>query len=250
MEKEKIVESYILESANHGDLGDVWSGLTKRLAKFGFDRILFGAREDTTRESMRNHANSIILSTYGAEIDAKFLNGRMYLESPTLKMAYESAGVISWEKTHERYRAGTLSDAEAEVFMATQKLGLTAGYTYAPPDRGTGYRSCFGLAFKKGEPQAEANAAWDAHSGDIVQLLLIFDLAAARLRSAPDNQMLPAASVELLKLVAEGRTVGEIAELQGKHRRTIEDQLSRIRDTLGTSNTLQAVNIARQQGQI
>lgn len=250
MSRTTLIESYISELATTRDLQACWEGLVSRLAQFGFDRALYGNRADLTEETLRNHANSVILSTYGELLDETFVLGRMYLNSYTVRWSVTNTGAISWSETERAAKAGQLTPQELETYETTQRMGLNAGYTYSFPDRGSGYRSCIGLCFQNGGTQAEADLVWDENGTDIIQLLTLFEIAVNRFAHQPVTEHLPPATLTTLKLLAEGRTVAEIAELQGSHRRTIEDQLARAREQLGAANTLEAVVLAKQEGQI
>ncbi|MEP3846647.1 MAG: autoinducer binding domain-containing protein [Paracoccaceae bacterium] len=247
---ENVVEEFILKIAKHDELEQCWKSLTEQLAVFGFNRVLYGSREDGALKRFSNLSNSVIFSTYGGTLDKIFLYGRMYIDSPSVRWAGQNEGALSWGVIQQKYRDKELTAKETQVYLTTRELGLRAGYTYSIRHRVNGHRSCFGLCYKEDGTQAGADAVWEQNARVIIQLLNLFEMAVKRFRNVPDNQELPNSTLSILRLVAEGRTISEIADLQGKHRRTIEDQLARARAILGAANTVQAALIVRQQGQI
>ncbi|MEP3638096.1 MAG: autoinducer binding domain-containing protein [Paracoccaceae bacterium] len=255
---ENIVEKYILEIAQQDELEECWTSLVERLAVFGFNRLMYGSRENWvlgSRETgslqrFTNLSNTLLFSTYGKTLDETFLYGRMYIDSPSVRWASLNEGAVSWSVFQQEFIENKLTAKETKVFLTTRELGLKAGYTYSIRHRVNEHRSCFGLCFQEGGTQADADAAWEQNARVIVQLLNLFETAVKRFRNVPHDQELPQSTLSVLRLLTEGRTISEIADLHGKHRRTIEDQLARARAILGASNTVQAVYIARHQGQI
>lgn len=227
-----------------------WRALLEILRPVGFDRVLYGKKMYVERSNLHNMTNTVLLSSYGPDLDKNFLSSRLYLNSPTILWAMEHYGAISWGQSAQQFEQGALSEEEKTVYLETRKMGLLAGYTYSVPAHTGRYRAAFGLAFRQDGTQAEADDAWAEHGPMIEPLLCTFDMSLAQCENVPDGQKLDDKTLYFMSLVAEGRSLSEIAELENCHHRTIDTRLAKARSILGAANTLQAVLIAKGQGQL
>jgi DNA-binding NarL/FixJ family response regulator len=134
--------------------------------------------------------------------------------------------------------------------LRSRELGLTAGLTYSIPRHTDAFRSGFGLAAPKGVSQEHCDQIWKENADEIIQVMSIFDLSVGDYPNIPEGQQLDEKTLSFMRLVAEGRSMNEIADLKGCHFRTVDNRLAKARDILGAVNTLQAVLIAKEQGQL
>jgi DNA-binding CsgD family transcriptional regulator len=247
---EKPLSDLIIQFTASNEVNRNWELLNTALEEFGFDRVIYGKKLNPSLENLHNFSKSILLSSYGPELDEAYVNPRLYVDSPSLRWAMKNYGMITWEEMQRLAVRGELTNEEVSVINKTKELGLEVGITYSVPAYSQSYRSAFGLAFRKGGTQKEANAVWSKNRTFLEGALCAFDLTFAHFRSVPEGNELDQKTLETFSLIAEGRSNQEIAELEGCHPRTIETRLAKARERLGANNTLHALILAKDQGQI
>lgn len=243
------MDRFVAQLIKSKTLSQGWEVVCTALAEIGFDRVMYGRKILPSAKNLHNLSNTIVLSTYGPELDAEFVASRMYLHSPTVLWLLTNYGLMSWGETARRHAQGELPPEQAQVYLRSRELGLTAGLTYSIPRHTDAFRSGFGLAAPVGCEQAECDRIWAENENELVQIMSIFDLAVGHYPNIPPGQELDEKTLDFMRLVAEGRSMAEIAELHGCHFRTVDNRLTKAREILGAANTLQAVLIAKEQGQ-
>lgn len=240
---------FIAEIVLCQNMAQSWDTLTKAMKGFGFDRMIYGRKLHTERSSHQNFTDAYVLSTYGDAVDAYFVDQRHYANNFMVNWVVANAGAKSWRHSHERYDKDEMSPEERKLYEFTRNHGIKAGYTYGCPIR-PNVRSGFGLCFRDGVSQSEVDDVWEREQDNILPLLNVFDIAASTFANFSEQERLSEKEIECVLYAAEGRTADEIAELLGRHRRTVEMHLTNAREKLGVGTTLQAVLKATRQGQI
>ena len=243
------IDDYVDRLLRSNTLYEAWTLLLSDLECIGFDRALYGRKPRATAKNFHNHADTLIFSSYGSDVDKLFVEARGYTSDVTTNWVLAHEGAVSWSVSREKYLRGEMSAGEAKVHLATRSLNLVAGMTYGLPLRPDGARAGFGLAFCEPDQKA-ADAAWGAHRQCIVPRLQAFELAVTRIPHIPPQYLLRNEVAEVLALAAEGKTISEIGALLGLHRRTVDDRMAEARRVFGVSTTLQAVLRASEQGQL
>ncbi|WP_411892844.1 helix-turn-helix transcriptional regulator [Yoonia sp. SDW83-1] len=251
MEKEdQILNNFIghVTAAKHID--DCWEKLTDCLRIFGFTKLLFAAKANVTFENLHNHFGVILLSTYGAEIDEFFFNNRAYVTDMMTRWALENQGAISWQVNRNRFLNDAMTKIERQVHLMTRELGLIAGYTYSPSAVDADFVSGFGLSVDASTDQEEVDRIWSSHGPTIERLLDVFHIAVRRMPIASEDDRLPSQTLSIARLISEGKTNSEVAEILNIHRRTVEQRLSHARYRLDVANTSQLVAKLVAQAQL
>jgi len=247
MQPHTVIEEFVLCE----DLQEVWHVLVQFLDGIGFDRIIFASRDSLSEANFHNHDNMVLFSTYGERLVEAFIDDRMYINSPTVRWALENSGWISWGETATKLGENQLTIKEEEVVITMRNLGLVAGYTYSVPFKSRArYRSLFGLAVSTDDSQEHADALIDKYHKPIETVLLAFVLAVSKFQKVDAGQRLSPVQIRTLSLLAEGRTLAEIAERELVHFRTIDKRLSDARKVLSANNSLHAVVLAERGGQL
>ncbi len=247
---ENTVEHFIQRLIVSRSVAESWELVCEIFKSYGFDRILYGKKIDVSVENFYSHHDTMVLSTYGAEIDRLFLDSRHHLTSPTALWALENYGAISWGTTAERIADGTLPDDQVKTHLVLRDLGLDAGLTYSVPSHTPAFRSAFGLAYLQGHGQKAADDAWRKYSHILIQIMCIFDISVLQFPNIPTGNKLDEKTLDFMRLLAEGRSMREVAELRNCHFRTVDSRLAKARELLGAANTLQAIVMAKDQGQL
>ncbi len=244
------VETFVRQTEGCRHLRACWDFLGAHLAELGFDRLLYGSGLRLASELHHNLADVIVLSTYPRELMGPLLEKRLFVHDAMFRWVMRNTGAKSWSYARERYASVDISRDERAFFEMANLAGVSAGYVYAFPSKKNGLKSAFGLCYRAGHAQDHVDAVWDAFGAEIIALLNVFELSAGALPSHAPEEALSPRQTEVLRLAAEGRTISEIAELLGLHRRTVDDHMTKARETLGVGSTLQAAVRATKQRQI
>jgi DNA-binding CsgD family transcriptional regulator len=111
--------------------------------------------------------------------------------------------------------------------------GLAAGYTISFPMAIKNANAGIGLVAKRGMTQDDADAIWAEH-GEIIQIINhVAHLCILQLPAAGQRRLLTARQTEVLELVADGKTMQDIAMLLERNVATVEKHLRGARDALG-----------------
>lgn len=231
-------------------LDTCWRHLTEEMRGYGFDRMIYAKKPNGSKGNFHNQSDTIILSTYGSEVDAYFVENRGYIFDVTTNLALKNAGAISWAVSAARFASGQMTDQESAVHLKTRALGLIAGYTFSTRNTAGTSVSGFGLCYQSGFDQDHVDAIWVANQETIVAHLQLFELCVRRLPHIPEDQQLSERQRDILKWVAEGKTISQIAEILKIAERTVEKHMKEARDRFAVGTTLEAVLSATNQGQI
>jgi LuxR family transcriptional regulator len=107
-----------------------------------------------------------------------------------------------------------------------------------------------GLVAKHGMTQDDVDAIWAEH-GEIIQIINhVAHLCILQLPAAGQRRLLTARQAEVLELVADGKTMQDIAIVLERNVATVEKHLRGARDALGVETTAQAVRKASVLNQI
>jgi hypothetical protein len=109
------LQKYIARLIQSTSMAEGWHVVCDTLGEIGFDRILYGRKMLPTFANLHNFSNTILLSTYGDDLDKRFLKSRLYLQSPTVLWLMHNYGLMSWGETAKKFAAGELPDEQAQV---------------------------------------------------------------------------------------------------------------------------------------
>jgi LuxR family transcriptional regulator len=136
------------------------------------------------------------------------------------------------------------------MLALNKRHGLVAGYTISFPMAIKNANAGIGLVAKRGMTQDDADAIWAEH-GEIIQIINhVAHLCILQLPAAGQRRLLTARQTEVLELVADGKTMQDIAILLERNVATVEKHLRGARDALGVETTAQAVRKASVLNQI
>ena len=217
---------------------EVWKILLDAVQTAGFDNVLYGFTRFHTDYGFGDDNDHLFLTNFNRDyMQGYFLEGR-YRNGPLVRWAVDNAGVCSWRWVQDHYHE--LSDAEREVADFNWSKGVTAGYTIAFPNSLRRYKGAIGMSLAPGAgTQEDADAIWARH-GEALELLSC--TAHLKLISMPlPRRMLTKRQREVLEWIADGKTVGDIAQILGLNRATVEKHLRLARESLGVETTAQAL---------
>ena len=87
---------FVEDTAYAREMEDVWEVYQRRMAGFGFTRLLYGFTMQRTKTSFGDPQDLVILSNYTSEYMHTFIQGGLYYSGPMLRWALDNVGARSW----------------------------------------------------------------------------------------------------------------------------------------------------------
>ena len=231
-------------------LEELWDAHCRQMAKYGFDRLLYGYTQYRTETSLGDPEDFVILTNHCKEYLEGFVQRGLYFNAPMLKWALQNEGAASWRMIGEAMASGNMTPQEQEVFAFNKSAGVTIGYTISFTSVSMRSKGAISMAHYGDKSQDEIDAMWDEHGDDI---LLMNNMAHLKILTLPynaPNRALTKRQREALQWVGDGKTTQDIALLMGLTAATVEKHLRLAREALSVETTAQAVLKASLQNQM
>lgn len=245
-----IETDHLKKLLNAQEIETLWDMHTRRMAEYGFDRLLYGYTRYRTATSLGDPEDFVLLTNHAPEYTDSFVNDGMFHHAPMVRWALEHDGACSWRVMQDMIQSGTLSEQEAKVVAFNQSHGVTAGYTISFKTMSPRAKGAIALTARQGLQQADVDAIWAEHGDDIQVLNSITHLRILSLPYATPSRSLTSRQREVLAWVGDGKTVQDIATLLELTPATIEKHLRLAREALSVETTAQAVLKAAFQNQM
>lgn len=219
----------------------IWALHVAHMARYGFDRLLYGYTRFLTADSLGAPDDRLLLSNHHPDYMKAFLDGGLFEHAPLVRWAVAHAGVRSWSEVAEEVRAGTLGPEALKVLALNRAYGVLAGVSISFLNRVSLMRAGIGLCAAPGIGQQEVDAIWARQGREILLANQCMHLRIASLPFYALRGRLTRRQREVLEAVGEGKTVVEIARRLGLTQATVEKHLRLARMALGVETTAQAV---------
>jgi len=229
---------------------ELWNMHVKRMAEFGFDRLIYGATRYRTGNSLGDPDDFVLLTNHEPEYTDVFIGEGLYFHAPMVKWALHNDGACSWSVLRDRVNNEMLSAQERRVMEFNAAHGVTAGYSISFTSVSPRTKGAIALTARRGLSQDDADAIWAEHGEDIQALNTIVHLRILALPYTTRGRILTARQREVLGWVGDGKTVQDIALIMELTPATVEKHLRLARDALCVETTAQAVLKAAFQNQI
>ncbi|MEL6912884.1 MAG: LuxR family transcriptional regulator [Pseudomonadota bacterium] len=219
---------------------ELWEMHTERMARYGFDRIMYGFTRYMTPYSVGDPQDLVLLTNHAPEYTEEFIHGGLYFHAPMVQWARNNDGAASWEVIRQMELSGTLTEQERKVLDFNQAMGVTAGYTISFSAVSKRSKGAIALTGRAGLSQGDLDAVWADHGADIV---LMNKVAHLKIISLPYNgaRTLTRRQREVLQWVGDGKTTQDIATLLGLTVATVEKHLRLARESMDVDTTAQAL---------
>ncbi|WP_420587123.1 helix-turn-helix transcriptional regulator [Ruegeria sp.] len=231
-------------------LEELWDTHCRQMAKFGFDRLIYGHTQYRTETSLGDPEDFVILTNHEKPYLDGFLRGGLYFHAPMLKWALHNEGAASWNFAQDMVADGTLTQEERDVLEFNKTHGVVHGYTVSFTSVSMRSKGAISLSAGAAESQAEVNAMWAEHGDDILLMNNVAHLKILTLPYNAPNRALTKRQREALQWVGDGKTTQDIALLMGLTSATVEKHLRLAREALSVETTAQAVLKASLQNQM
>jgi len=240
----------LLDLTQANSIEELWDLHCRRMASFGFNRLLYGFTRFRTANSLGDPNDFIILSNIESDYVTQFIDNGLYQQAPMVRWALENDGAASWTVLSMMLESGTVTDAERRILEFNGRHGITAGYSISFRSLSERSKGAVALIAAPGMTQGDVDAMWE-QSGELIQLMNnIVHLKILTLPYTPPNQALTKRQREALEWVGSGKTMQDIATIMGLTPATIEKHLRLARQALNVDTTAQAVLKAALQNQM
>jgi LuxR family transcriptional regulator len=246
----RALNAYLTRVTNATSIESLWAMHCETMARYGFDRLLYGFTFYRTETSLGDPDDFLLLSNHEPAYTDAFVGDRLYLDAPMTRWAIENEGVQSWARIGARMSAGELSPAEQRVVAFNLDMGVTAGYTISFRAVSARSKGAIALTARRGLSQEDVEAVWAEHGPDIVAINNVTHLKILTLPFTGLGRKLTKRQREALEWVGDGKTTADIAVLMGLTPATVEKHLRLARETLNVETTAQAVLKAAFQNQM
>ncbi len=229
---------------------DLWAHHTAQMARYGFDRLFYAFNAFRGLGLYDNPEDALLLTNMPSEYVEAYLSGGIFRDGAMLRWATENTGAVSWAKVYGALPDYPSTDGEQAMMALNQKYGITAGYTISFPMCLKNASAGIGMAVRADMTQDDADAIWAEHGEELEILNHVAHLCILQLPATGQRRLLTARPAEVLELVADGKTMQDVALLLERNVGTVEKHLRGARDALGVETTAQAVRKASILNQI
>lgn len=240
----------MLDLLNAPHIEELWDLHTTLMAKYGFDRLIYGYTRYRTATSLGDPDDFVLLTNHKSDYSDVFIGEGLYFHAPMVRWALDNDGACSWSVMHEMAQTNTMTGPERKVLEFNLQQGVTAGYSISFKSISPRTKGAIALTGREGLSQDDIDAIWARHGDDIIVLNTITHLRILSLPYAAPGQSLTNRQREVLGWVGDGKTIQDIALLLGLTGATVEKHLRLARDSLNVETTAQAVLKAAFQNQM
>ena len=222
----------------------VWELHTKKMTEYGFDRLLYLSTNLRTYGEWGDVSDTLVLSNYEQEITELYIGKGLHKRAAMVSRTDYIPGQYSWRNFLERQEAGELTASERELSELRADWKMNAGYTIWFDETSDRNRSVIGLGASYELTQDDVDALWSEKGREIFLFNNLVHLKILQLPREGRYNSMTARQREVLKWVADGKTIKDIAQIMALSPATIEKHLRLARQSLGANTTPQAVQKA------
>lgn len=233
-----------------GSIQEIWTLHTECMARYGFDRLLYGFTRFRTSNSFGAAEDLLVLSNHDDEYLDVFVRTGMYHHAPMVKWATENEGACSWRLVEQMAETQTMTETERKIMEYNVKMGVRAGYSISFRDVSVRSKGAIGLCANRDLRQSDVDEIWKEHGRDITVINNVTHLRITSMPFASSRRALTPRQREVLEWVGDGKTTQDIATIMGLTSATVEKHLRLAREALDVDTTAQAVLKASFQNQI
>lgn len=232
---------HLMALTNAQSLEELWDMHTRRMAEYGFDRLLYGFTNYRTSNSLGDPADFVILSNHHKRYVEQYIDDGLYFHAPMTQWALDNEGACSWARIQCMLDFGVLNEAQRRVVRFNHSFQVHAGYSISFRAISSRAKGAIGLTARPDLSQEDADAIWRAHGSDILVMNNVAHLKITSLPYSGSHRTLTTRQREALEWVGDGKTTQDIATLMGISRAMVEKHLRLARQSLGVETTAQAV---------
>ena len=234
------IEELLLALTRITRIDDLWERLVERLASYGFDSVMYVATRFRTINGMGDLDDAMILTNHSSGFRDGYLEGELFRDAPMVRWAMHNVGSLSWSVIARDAAEGRLTPAEMRVVEHNRRHGVVAGYGISFPR--VSARTGHGIGLGAGTmTQDEVDAMWEERGREIELVCHVAHLTLLSLPHDLHGRALTRRQREVLELVADGKTIQDVALILDRNPATIEKHLRLAREALDVDTTAQAI---------
>ncbi len=242
--------SYLDRLTRARNVEDLWDMHCRKMAEFGFDRLIYGFTRYRTPNSLGDPEDFIVLTNHAPAYTEVFMGQGLYFHAPMTHWALENEGACSWRILAQKLAGGEISPQQLRVMNFNVTHKVLAGYTISFKSLSPRIRGAIALTARPGLSQDDVDAIWAENGEDILVMNNIAHLKIMSLPHFTPGRGLTKRQREALQWVGDGKTTQDIAILMGLTPATVEKHLRLAREALAVETTAQAVLKAAFQNQM
>ena len=232
---------YLEQVTNTQSLEALWDMHCRKMAEYGFDRLLYGFTRYRTPNSLGDPSEFLVLTNYPAEYADTYMGKGLYAKAPMTRWALEHDGAASWRHFHDMLTKGDVAPEVMEVIRFNLSWNVVAGYTISFKSLSYRMKSAIALCAREGLTQSDVEAIWAEHGQTLVIMNNVMHLKLQSLPQYNPGRALTGRQKEVLEWVGDGKTTQDIATIMGLTPPTVEKHLCAARENLNVETTAQAV---------
>lgn len=244
------LREYLFFLSNAKSLEELWPEHCNQMARFGFNRLIYGCTQFRTETSLGDPDDFIVLTNHSQEYINGFLHDGLYFHAPMLHWALENEGAASWKLVSQMMASKTITRDERRVYDFNVSHGITVGYTISFKSMSAHSKGAISISSHDNMTQDQADEIWAEHGTDIHLMNNIAHLKILSLPYSAPKRVLTKRQREALEWVGDGKTAQDIALLMGLTSATVEKHLRLAREALSVETTAQAVMKAALHNQM
>jgi LuxR family transcriptional regulator len=228
----------------------IWSFHLQKMSEYGFDRLVYGVTRSARGHYLGEPADFQILSNFPADFMSKFIDEKLFADSPMVIWASHNVGLKSWNHVKDLTEQDKLTPGNKVVVATCLEHGIRAGASVSFRQGSAREKGSIGLCARADMKQRDVEEVL-THFGR--ELTVMNTMLHQRMLTLPfDNDLnrLTLRQREVLEWVGEGKTVLDIATIMALTPATVEKHLRLARRALAVQTTAQAVLKAAFQNQI
>ncbi len=244
------MKAYLAAVTEADTVEELWSLHLAQMARYGFDRLIYGYTRFRSENSLGDPQDMIILTNHDQEYMRRFIYEGLYFNAPMVRWALENDGACSWRWMQDPKNRDAMIQTEREIVEFNHSMGVVAGYSISFRSLSPRAKGAIALTARAGMTQDDIDAVWDEHGQDLIVMNNVAHLKIISMPSNTARRPLTTRQKEVLEWVSEGKTTQEIAQIMGLTPATVEKHLRLARQALGADTSAQAVVKAAFQNQI
>ena len=244
------MRDYLIAVTEADSVEELWALHVKEMARYGFDRLIYGFTQFRSANSLGDPQDMTILTNHGEGYMRRFIDEGLFYHAPMVRWALENDGACSWRWMEEQLRKGGFTESERRVVEFNHAMGVRAGYSISFRSISARSKGAIALTASRDTSQDEVDAIWAEHGRDLVIMNNVAHLKIINLPHGGTRRALTKRQREALEWVGEGKTTQDIALIMGLTAATVEKHLRLAREALDVDTTAQAILKASFQNQI
>jgi LuxR family transcriptional regulator len=244
------LSNYLTALTNTQSIEELWDMHTRKMASYGFDRLLYGFTRFRSGKSLGDPEDYVILTNHDPAYSDVFMGEGLYHHAPMVRWVLENEGACSWNIVPQLAENDMLTESEKKVIEFNRKHSVLAGYSISFKSISPRAKGAIALTARAELSQDRVDATWERHGDEILVINNIAHLKIMTLPYSGPSRQLTKRQREALQWVGDGKTTQDIALLMGLTPATVEKHLRLAREALSVETTAQAVLKAALQNQM